>query len=159
LTKHKAPFLVSISEDATRIVSRVEYDRESNRMVGFILPCDDAGLPLADSFLATTFEAIEECFKTQQMSKLAYVYVAQCILPPFCLGCVGINNVFTATDVLKRWVHIYSQYQERSIRIVSFGVDGDYRLLRTMKISCQFKISYCDIPLYDSSPSFMDEGV
>ena len=64
LTKHKAPFVVSISEDATRIISRVEYDRESNRMVGFILPCDDEGLHLADSFLATTFEVIEECFKT-----------------------------------------------------------------------------------------------
>ena len=38
------------------------------------------------------------------MSKLAYVYVAQSVLHavlPFCLGCVGINNVFTATDVLK----------------------------------------------------------
>lgn len=29
------------------------------------------GLPLADSFLAITFEAIEECFKFQQMSMLA----------------------------------------------------------------------------------------
>jgi len=162
LTKHKAPFVVSISEDATRIISRVEYDRESNRMVGFILSCDDTGMALVDSFLATTFETIEECFKTQQMSKLAYVYVAQCVLPgipPFCLGCVGINNVFTATDVLKRWVYIHSQCQNRSIRIISFGADGDSRLLRAMKISCQFKIPPCEIPLYNSSPSFMNEGV
>ena len=162
LTKHKAPFVVSISEDATRIISRVEYDHESNRMVGFILPCDDAGLPLADSFLATSFVAIEECFKTQQLSKLAYVYVAQCVLPgvpSFCLGCVGINNVFTFADVLKRWVHIYSQCQERSIRIISFGADGDSRLLRAMKISCQFKISPSDVPLYNSSPSFIGEGI
>ena len=53
LTKHKAPFIVAISEDATRITARVEYDYETNRMVGFVLPCDDKGLPLANSFLAT----------------------------------------------------------------------------------------------------------
>ena len=38
--------MVAISEDATRIISRVEYDCETNRMVGFILPCDDTGLLL-----------------------------------------------------------------------------------------------------------------
>lgn len=38
LTKHKVPFVVFISQDATRIISRVEYDDESNRMVEFISP-------------------------------------------------------------------------------------------------------------------------
>lgn len=64
LTKYKAPFVVAISEDATRIIARVEYDHQSNRMVGFVLPCDDEGLPLMDSFLATSFETIEECFRS-----------------------------------------------------------------------------------------------
>ena len=65
LTKYKAPFVVAISEDATCIIARVEYDHETNRMVGFVLPCDDAGLPLTDSFLATSFETIEECFRSE----------------------------------------------------------------------------------------------
>lgn len=50
LTKHNAPFVVAISEDATRIIARVEYDVETNRMVGFVLLCDDNGMPMADSF-------------------------------------------------------------------------------------------------------------
>jgi len=32
---------VTISEDATRVISRVEYDQETIRMVGFVLPFDD----------------------------------------------------------------------------------------------------------------------
>ena len=51
LTKYNAPFVIAISEDATRIVSRVEYDRETDRMVGFVLPCNDDGLPIADTYL------------------------------------------------------------------------------------------------------------
>jgi len=89
--------------DATRVISRVEYDCESNRMVGFILPCGDAGLPLTDSFLETTFEAIEALKVNRCLSwPTACVCGTMCPgIPPICLGCVGINNVFTATDVLK----------------------------------------------------------
>jgi len=108
------------------------------------LPCDETGLPLTDLFLAASSDPTEECFKTREMFKMAYVYVAQSVspaVPPFCLGCVRINNVFTATDVLKRWVYIYSECQKRSTRIISLG---DSHLLRAMKISCQFKASPSD---------------
>ena len=106
-------------------------------MVGFVLPCDDEGLPLMDSFLATSFETIEEYFRSEQISKLAYVYVAQCVsaaVPPFCLGCIGTNNSFAAPDVLKRWRYIYLECQKKEITVISFGADGDSRLLRAMKI-------------------------
>jgi len=33
LTKYKAPLVISVSEDATRITARVEYDKETNRML------------------------------------------------------------------------------------------------------------------------------
>ena len=97
--------MIAISADATRGISRVEYDSETNRLVGFVLPCNYSdGLPLVDSFLAVSLEVIEECFKSQEISKFAYVFMAQCILqhvPAFCLGCIGSNNCFNATDVLK----------------------------------------------------------
>ena len=102
-------------------------------MVGFVLPCDTNGVPIADSSLATSFEAIEECFKCNQLSKMAYVYVAQCTL----------SNVpsFNSIDVLKRRRHTYLQCQKRQIKVVSFGADGDTRVLKAMKISTQFKVS------------------
>ena len=51
LKKFDAPLVIAVSEDATRVISRIEYDIETNRLVGFLLPCDSNGLPVADSFL------------------------------------------------------------------------------------------------------------
>lgn len=38
LHKYNLPFVVSVAEDATRIVKRVEYDPATNRCVGFVIP-------------------------------------------------------------------------------------------------------------------------
>ena len=35
--------VLSISEDATHIIARIDYDSESDRSVGFVLPCNDQG--------------------------------------------------------------------------------------------------------------------
>ena len=56
LEAHCAPNVVSIGEDATRVIARVDYDNLTNRLMGFVLPCDTNGLPIADFFLATSFE-------------------------------------------------------------------------------------------------------
>ena len=76
LTQHRISHkVVSISEDATRIITRIDYDSELDRLVGFVLPCNDQGLPLVDSFLATTFESIQNMFETNQRSKIClYLY-------------------------------------------------------------------------------------
>ena len=84
------------------------------------------------------------------------IYVAQCVsptVPAYCLACMGTNNSFTATDVLKHWRYIYVECQKRNITVISFGADGDARLLRAMKISTQLKVSRIDKSLYNSSPS------
>ena len=51
--------IISIGEDATRVISRVEYDSKTNRCVGFVLPIGSDGLPLNDEFLALSFESME----------------------------------------------------------------------------------------------------
>ena len=158
LKKFDAPLVVAVSEDATQVISRVEYDNETNRLVGFLLPCDSNGLPVADSFLALSLESIEECFKSQEISKFAYVFMARCIsqhIPAFCLGCIGSSNCFDATDVLQRWQYIFSECQKRNITIVSFGSDGDSHLLRAMKISCNFNLKSSDASQFHLSPSFL----
>ena len=43
--------MITVGEDATRVITKVDYDNETNRLVGFVLPCDDNGLPHSDSFL------------------------------------------------------------------------------------------------------------
>ena len=121
-----------------------------------MLPCSANALPIVDSFLALSFEDIEKSFKSQRIAKFVYVFMAQCVctkVPPFFLGCISTNNFFTATEVLKRWKHIYSECQKRSITVISFGGDGDSRILRAMKVSYQFKINANDKQQLDLSPS------
>ena len=48
--------IVTISEDATRIIQRVEYDPNGDKCVGFVLPLDKCGVPINNTFLATSFQ-------------------------------------------------------------------------------------------------------
>ena len=109
LSKHidiyNAPRLISVGEDATRVISRVEYDSETDRCVGFVLPLNKYGLPEVDSFLAVSFDAIEKMFQDFQMARYAYVYMAKPLalgVPAFCLACFGSDNKFTTTDIMQR---------------------------------------------------------
>lgn len=47
IAQHNAVNVVSIGEDATLIICRVEYDIRTNRCVGFVLPLKN-GLPEVD---------------------------------------------------------------------------------------------------------------
>lgn len=138
LDAHKCPRLISISEDATRIIRRIEYDENSNKLVGFVLPVDSNFLPITDSFLATSFEKIEHFFTNENRATFAYVYMAQPMspsVPPFCLNIIGTNNQFKTTSVLARWKHMITECAVRNIQVISFGSDGDTRLLKSMRLS------------------------
>lgn len=135
IIQYKAPKIVSIGEDATRIISKVQYDCNTNKMVGFVLPCNDLGLPLTDSFLAISFDQMEQSFADSEIAKNSFVYMAQPLaanVPAFCLACMGINNKHDYTLVMKRWSYIVSECAKRNITVVSFGADGDSRELKAM---------------------------
>ena len=86
------------------------------------------GLPLADTFVAVSFEAIQEAFSVAAVAKYAFVYMAQPLcegVPAFCLSCIGTNNKFTAECVLHRWKYIFSEGKKRGIAVISFRADGD----------------------------------
>ena len=138
LTRYNVPHIVTIGEDATRVISRVEYDSETDRCVGFVLPVNQFGLADGDSFLAISFEAIERMFSAHEISKYAYVYMVQPLaapVPSFCLACFSPNNKFTSEHVLLRWHYILKECQKRNIYVLSFGGDGDSHLLKGMRVS------------------------
>ena len=140
LKVHDSPPFVAIGEDATRLIARVDYDKLTDRLVGFVLPIDNKGLPQNNIFLASSFAAIENYFKTSTIAKHAFLYMAQPLkssAPAFILGCMTTDNKFTAEHVLKRWSHIHTECAKRGITVVSFGADGDSRELKSMRISCQ----------------------
>ena len=51
-------------------------------------------------------------------------------IPPFCLACLGTDQRFTAQHVLQRWKYIRSQCAEKGISVVSFGGDGDSKVMK-----------------------------
>ena len=155
---HNSSTCVSIGEDATRIISRVEYDPKSNRCVGFVLPVSKDGLPEVDSFLAVSFKAIENMFNSATVAKYAYVYMAQPLsrnTPPFCLSCMGTDNKFTAEEVLKRWKYIAAECANRGMHVVSFGGDGDSRLMKAMRISTSLSTPAQEPLLHESPVSLL----
>jgi len=92
IANHNAPKIISVGKDTTRVIGRVDYDSETDWCVGFVLSVNDHGLPISDSFLATSFSAIENIFNNGTIAKYAYVYMAQPLglnVPPFCLACFG----------------------------------------------------------------------
>lgn len=149
IKQHKAPMEVSVAEDATRVIARVEYDHETDRCVGFVLPMTEKGVPIAESFRAVSFSCIESMFSDNEISRYAYVYMVQPLsenIPPFCLACVGTNNKFTFEIILNRWKYIFDGCKKKGIHVVSYGSDGDSRLLKAMQIASALLPPKCDYP-------------
>ena len=143
IERYGAPALISISEDATRIVGQVEYDSATNRCVGFVLPLDDNGLPKVNSCMADSFSVMENMFKNFPIAKYAYVYMAQPLcqnVPPMCLACLGTDNKFSAEDLLPRWRYIVEECLKRNVIVLSFGADGDSRVMKCMTMSTALTI-------------------
>ena len=132
-----------MGEDAARVISRVEYDKETDQLVGFVLPCDKAGKPVCDFFVAISFKSIVECFCSTDVAKYAFVYMARPLaedVPGFCLCSMGTNNKIAAEHVLKRWTHLL-ECKKREITLLSFGADGDSWELKAMQVSTQLLVS------------------
>ena len=76
-----------------RVIARMEYEQETDRLVGFVLTLGNEDLPISDSFIAVSFKAIQDAFLTASYAKYAFVYMAQSytayttnnILHIFCL--------------------------------------------------------------------------
>ena len=110
LESYGASKFVAIGEDATLVISMVDYDIEAKKLVGLVLPSTKNGLPLPDALLVISFDSITSAFQDGEFAKYAFVYVAQTVtkdVHPFCLCCLGTNNKFTAEQVLQRWKYIY----------------------------------------------------
>ena len=109
----------------------------TNRCVGFVLPSKH-GIPEVDSYLAVSFEGIENMFTTSSITRYAYVYVAQPLqdgAPSFCLACVGTDNKFTALEVVQRWNLIQNELKSRGVNLINFAADEDSRLVKAMRVT------------------------
>lgn len=137
LTERKLSLNVWLSEDATRITGRVQYDPTTNQLVGFVLPLDDSGMPIPFSFAAKNPKDIESHFLKQTTAQLIYAVMAQPLsenVPAFCLALFSTDNKFTSLQVFNRWKHIQRELSKLNISILGVSSDGDSKLLKAMKM-------------------------
>jgi len=134
LIKKDLPLKIWLSEDATRITGKIEYDVKSNKIVGFVLPLMN-GCPVPNAFIASSAKTIAQYFNSESRANYAYVIMAKPLndtAAPFCLSIFGTNNRFSNEDVINRWEFMKTVASEQGIEILGFSSDGDPRLLKAM---------------------------
>lgn len=105
---------VWLSEDATGIVEKVEFDPKTNQMVGLVLPTDfQTGMPMPFSYLARNTEEIHGNMKCNKSAHV-YVIMAQPLVkhvPPYVLQLFGTDNKFSSENILLRWKHTVDELE------------------------------------------------
>lgn len=144
LYERNLPSTVWISEDATRITGKIQYDPSTNQLVGLVLPLNEHGMPISYSFMARSAKEIEHYFSEGKTASLVYAIMAQPIAEhsgPFCLSLFGTDNRFTSQEVTKRWKFILKELATFGITVLGFSSDGDPRLLKAMRTETRLGIS------------------
>ncbi|CAF2149730.1 unnamed protein product [Rotaria magnacalcarata] len=138
----------------TAVVSKVTYDTTSNKFIGFALPLDDNGFPIANSYSTESFSCLEEWYSNVPRAKSLNAYLIQPLssaannTSPFLLSAYGTDNKFESSDVISRWHHIHQKFKAKDIRILGFSTDCDSRYLHAMRASLGFfsTFAYVDHP-------------
>lgn len=137
LNERNYPNVVSISEDATRIVGRVQYDSRTNQVVGFTLPTNQkTGMPIPLSFPARNVAEIIQHFASGNVSGFLNVIMAQPVVEnaqPFCLLLYGTDSKYTALDVKNRWKYIVDELEKVGVQVLTISSDSDPRYNSAMK--------------------------
>jgi len=78
LEKNNYPLDVIISEDATRITERLEYDPNTNEIYGLLPPNDpDKGMPKENYFLASSPKVVQNFIEEFRFAPYVQVLVAK----------------------------------------------------------------------------------
>lgn len=145
------PFAVSLSEDATRTMGKVQYDSKTNQLVGFVLPTSGVnGMPIPFSYRARSAKEILDHFAgTNVISTFLNVIMAQPIarnVPAFCLLIFGSDNRYSSLDVLKRWKHIVAELKKLDIKVLAISSDSDPRYNSAMRQFSNLGIPSTEFP-------------
>lgn len=110
LESRNLSMFVSLSEDATRIVDKVQYDSTTNQLIGFVAKINEAnGMPIPLNFPARNADEIFNHFSNENaVSTYVNVVMAQQLsknATPFCLLVFGSDNTYSLKSVKDRWQH------------------------------------------------------
>lgn len=139
LNERQLPLAVSISEDETHIVGRIQYDVKTNQIIGFTLPLNKSnGMPIPFSFPARNAPEILKHFAIENpISTYVNAIMAQPLsnkhIPAFCLMLFGSDGKYTANDVSFRWDHIKKELSLLGIHTLTVGSDGNPKYEAAMR--------------------------
>lgn len=136
LEERGLPLIVSLSEDSTRIINRVQYDASTNQLIGFVLPKNENGVSNPFSYKArSASEIIGHYSRNNPISSFVTTIMATPLgnAPSFCLSIFGCNGKFTANDVERRWKFVKAELIKRGITAITFASDSDPRYNSTMR--------------------------
>lgn len=136
---------VIISEDATRLSNRVEYDPTSDQLFGLQPDHDDtSGLPMLNFFKVTTPSKFVEFLKKFKTAPYLQVVNAKPMTsgsPARIIAVFPTDNKYTTQMVINRWNEMLKKFDSHGINI-RMSSDADPRLLGAMKKMAKFGKKY-----------------
>lgn len=136
LALHNLPKVVCISEDATAIIMRREYNKKTNSIMGSSGVLQPNGLPEHSDFVVRKVEDIVNHFERFEPASVAIVVVAKPIggnFPGVRICAFASNNKFSASDVKNRESAIVNKLKRVGVQVLAYSADGDARELKTMR--------------------------
>lgn len=135
LDKFGTDKIVWLSEDATAITPKVNYDVVTDTLIGLVAPFnEETGCPISFHFKASTAKDITEHMKKEKATSV-YLVMAQPLdekYPPFVLQLFGWDCSMTARHVTSRWEFTKNELSKYGIGVAGISSDGDPRLLSAM---------------------------
>lgn len=140
LNERQLPLWVVLSEDATVIDNRPQYDSRTNQIIGLVPPINNkTGMPQPFAYKAENGEDFFQHFASAPVSNYINTVMAKPIgdAPAFCLLLFGSDNKYTSKDVSYRWNFITKQLNEIGIGVLAISSDSD------PKFNCAMRANSC----------------
>lgn len=150
LENKKQPLWVALSEDGTRIENRIQYDRHTNQLIGFVLPLDDhTGMPIPFKYKATNLRQMLKHLNDGTMGHSMNTIMAKPLgnAQPFCLLIFCTNNRYRAIDVSNRWKFIADELKKEGIRVLTTSSDSDLKYNSAMRRNSALGTNSDELPL------------
>lgn len=128
LNERALPLAVAISQAESRVINRPQYDKNTNQIIGFVLPTDHNGLPIPFTYKARSAEEIMEHFASE--ANFINTVMAQPLdnALAFCLLVHGSNSKYTAEQTSKRWKFETAELLKLNIENLTVSSDSDPKL-------------------------------
>lgn len=167
LNDRSLPKVVSLSEDATRVVGKVQYCSITNQIVGFTLPINHKiGMPVPFAYPARNADEIMKHFEYGNSSSFLNIIMAQPVVKnesPFCLLLFGSDSKYSANDVKNRWKFIVRELAKIGIKTLTISSDSDPRYNSAMrelsKLGMKSNINWFSCSVNISTPIYIQDTV